>query len=273
MIKPLRLFVIWLFCLLLDGCAYKDLNDLKPVVDCSQAWLSLRVTSTQNVSSCRSVDGKITVSATGGTGPYDFSVNGGTYQTGGEFSNLAPGIYSVWVKDANNCTQLIDVTLEAANSTLSATFSATGDNQCATDNGSVTITPSGGQSPYQFQIDALGFGTTNVFTNLKSGQHSVIVKDATDCQKVISVAVPHNSTGISFANSIKPLLQENCASAGCHGTNSGNGDWTNYTKVKEKAALIKTRTGDKSMPIGGETLTEQEINMIACWVDDGAPNN
>jgi hypothetical protein len=273
MIKPLRLFIIWLLCLLLDGCAYKDLNDLKPVVDCSLSGLNLSVTSFQNVSSCRSIDGKITVAANGGTGPYDYSVNGGTYQTGGEFVNLAPGTYSVWVKDINNCSKVIDVTLEATNSTLNATFSATADNQCATHNGSVTVTASGGQSPYKFQLDALGFGTTNVFSNLKSGQYSVIVKDATDCQKVISVTIPRNSTGISFASNIKPLLLENCTSPGCHGTNSGNGDWTNYTKVKEKAALIKTRTGNKSMPIGGETLTEQEINMIACWVDDGAPNN
>jgi hypothetical protein len=274
MIKPLRLIVFWLFTLLLlERCAYKDLNDLEPEVDCSLSGLKLTATSVQDASSCRSIDGRISVIAEGGSAPYDFSINGGTYQTGGEFINLAPGVYSVWVKDINSCSRIIEVAVNAANSTLSASYSATPDSQCFSHDGTVTVSASGGKSPYVFAIDASAFVASNVFSNLKSGQHSAIVKDADDCQRVISIQVPRSSTGTSYANTIKPILQANCTSSGCHGTNSSNGDWTNYTKVKEKAGLIKMRTSNKSMPIGGNSLTDTEIQLIACWVDDGAPNN
>jgi hypothetical protein len=30
---------------------------------------------------------------------------GGTYQTSNIFTGLAPGTYSIWVKDANNCVK------------------------------------------------------------------------------------------------------------------------------------------------------------------------
>jgi hypothetical protein len=274
MIKFLRQFGLYLVCLLVfDRCAYNDLNELQTNVDCTASTLSVTLSSTQDASTCRSIDGKLTVFAAGGEAPYDFSVNGGSYQTGNEFSNLAPGAYTVAVKDKNNCIKTLDVIIDAANSTLAVSYQATGDTQCASHNGSVTVTASGGQAPYLFQINAQGFGATNIFSALKSGQHLVIVKDAADCQRVVSVLVPRNSTGTSYSAMIKSILQENCTSSGCHGTNSGNGDWTNYTKVKEKASLIKTRTSNKSMPIGGNSLTLQQIDLIGCWVDDGAIDN
>jgi len=46
----------------------------------------------------------ITANATAGTSPYSYSLNGGTPQSDGAFSNLAPGIYTVVTTDANGCT-------------------------------------------------------------------------------------------------------------------------------------------------------------------------
>jgi len=49
--------------------------------------------------------GTATVTATGGTAPYSFSIDGGAYvQNGGVFTALAAGAHSVLVKDANGCT-------------------------------------------------------------------------------------------------------------------------------------------------------------------------
>jgi mono/diheme cytochrome c family protein len=80
------------------------------------------------------------------------------------------------------------------------------------------------------------------------------------------------TTSSSYATVISPIFQANCASSGCHGANSPNGDWTNYNNVKTKAAAIKTRTGNRTMPLGG-SLSQQQIDLIACWVDGGALNN
>ncbi len=46
----------------------------------------------------------ITAMASGGTGPYSYSLNGGPYQLSGTFSNIYAGTYTITTKDANSCT-------------------------------------------------------------------------------------------------------------------------------------------------------------------------
>jgi uncharacterized membrane protein len=47
--------------------------------------------------------GSITATPSGGTGPYTFSLNAGTYQASNIFSGLVAGSYIVNAKDANGC--------------------------------------------------------------------------------------------------------------------------------------------------------------------------
>ena len=47
-------------------------------------------------------NGAITINAVGGTSPYQYAMNNGTYQTGNTFNNLVAGIYVSKVKDASN---------------------------------------------------------------------------------------------------------------------------------------------------------------------------
>jgi hypothetical protein len=75
----------------------------------------------------------------------------------------------------------------------------------------------------------------------------------------------------SWQDEILPIMTASCATSGCHDGVS-RGDWTNYNEVKDYAAAIKRRTVDKSMPFDGP-LPQDQINKIACWVDNGALNN
>jgi hypothetical protein len=270
-----RSFVLSLiFVGIFSRCANNDINDLQKTIDCSNSTLSVKSESVTDASNCKAIDGKITVSAEGGTSPYDFTLNGGASQTSTEFSNLGQGTYTIMVKDASNCTKSLEVVIIAPDTNLNATAQMTGDSECLTNNGAATITATGGQSPYLYQIDAGGFTATNSFTGLNSGSHAIIVKDANECQKILSIDVPRNATGISYSGIIAPIIKTNCSSeSGCHGANSINGDWTKYDNVFKKSALIKKRTGDRSMPANGNTLSQEQINQIACWVDDGALNN
>ncbi len=62
-------------------------------------------TTQENVVCADDDNGSITVSAEGGTPPYQYSNNGGiSYQPSNIFTDLLPGQYTVRVRDANNCS-------------------------------------------------------------------------------------------------------------------------------------------------------------------------
>lgn len=259
--------IIFLFAF--ERCAYNDINI---EFDCNNSTLAIELQSKTDVTNCRSIDGSISVTASGGIEPYDFNINGGEYQTNNTFNNLGPGTYTVRVKDTNGCWKAIDVSISAAGSTLNATVLTTVDNQCTTDNGTASVTATGGVAPYQYQIDAKGFGPGNVFEGLKEGQHVIIVKDDEECQTTLSVRIAHGSTGISYASQIKTIITTECALSGCHGAGTGSRDWTVFSNVKSNAANIKSRVVNRTMP-PGDPLKQSDIDLISCWVDDGALDN
>ena len=80
---------------------------------------------------------------------------------------------------------------------------------------------------------------------------------------------------VSYADDIRPILDTNCQIAGCHGSDPNTPSWATYATVSANAAAIKTNTGNKTMPpaSSGRSLTDEEIQKIADWVDDGAQNN
>ena len=259
------------FFMLLSGCGS---NDVEEPVDCAQSDLAITVASTQNVDRCGATNGKIDVAATGGKAPYQFAIGSGALQTSTQFANLGAGTYEIKVVDANQCERIVSATLSAGGSSLAATAATGIDNQCLTDNGSITVTASGGTAPYQFKLDAGGFGTSGAFANVKNGPHVVLVKDADNCQITLNVTVPRGNTGISYANDIKPIIDARCAGSSCHGAGNGSRDFTNPDNLKSNASGVKSRTAGRSMPPAGATaLTQEQIDRIGCWVDDGAPIN
>lgn len=83
------------------------------------------------------------------------------------------------------------------------------------------------------------------------------------------------SEPVSLSGDVLPIIQANCAIEGCHVTGTGLPDYTSKQTVLELASRIKTRTGNGTMPPANAptSLTLEEINTIACWVDQGAEDN
>jgi len=80
-----------------SGCSL-----LKTIAVTQPATLNIN-TSKTNATGCASM-GTITATGSGGTGTYMYRLNSGSYQSSGSFTNLGGGDYTVWVKDANGCT-------------------------------------------------------------------------------------------------------------------------------------------------------------------------
>lgn len=58
--------------------------------------------SITNVSFDGDCDGELEINASGGTAPYEYSINGGAFQISNTFNDLCEGCYTITVKDADN---------------------------------------------------------------------------------------------------------------------------------------------------------------------------
>ncbi len=88
-----------------------------------------------------------------------------------------------------------------------------------------------------------------------------------------------DTTNMSFANNIRPILQSACI--GCHQGNSPGGgiNLSTYTGVLgsvgtgELMGSIRRQSGFSAMPKNGAALQACQINKIQAWINQGAPNN
>ncbi|PLX08339.1 MAG: hypothetical protein C0596_07355, partial [Marinilabiliales bacterium] len=60
-------------------------------------------------------NGELEVTATDGTAPYLYSLDGGAQQASGLFTGLAAGTYLLEVEDNNGCTDNINITITEPN--------------------------------------------------------------------------------------------------------------------------------------------------------------
>lgn len=85
-----------------------------------------------------------------------------------------------------------------------------------------------------------------------------------------------DNSDITFSGRIQPLISLNCASSpACHGSGSGQGDFTTYAGVKAKVdnGTFENRVLiQKTMPPAG-ALSDCDLTALRGWLDAGAPNN
>jgi len=121
----------------------------------------------------------IIVTASGGTGALEYSINGTDFQPGNTFGNLANGDYMVTVRDANGCTTTAEVTVDVAPLTLVSVVETQGIQCFGEQTGEITVTVSGGIPPYEYALDNGTYQSSNILTGVGGGPHTVQVRDAT----------------------------------------------------------------------------------------------
>lgn len=131
---------------------------------------------------CGNSDGAILATATGGTGTLQYKLGGGSYQSTGAFDNLSAGLYTIYVKDANDCvvTKLVFVPSTDAPSLelLSYTNVSCKDGS----DGTITVIGSGGTGTLQYSLDGQNWQGSGSFTGLSAGIYVPVVKDQATCE-------------------------------------------------------------------------------------------
>jgi hypothetical protein len=131
-----------------------------------------------NVSCNGANDGVISLVASGGTGAYQFSIDGDNYAAGNVFLHLSGGLYNGYVKDANGCVTEITFPLyEPQPLVLTPVLynvSCAGGN-----NGYISLNVTGGTGPYSY-VWSNGSTYQDIF-NLPADTYSVKVIDDHAC--------------------------------------------------------------------------------------------
>jgi SprB repeat len=129
-----------------------------------------------NATCCTGNNGTINVTPLGGTAPYTILWSNGS--TAFSLDNLVGGTYTYVITDANGCTTNGFALIRAV-PILASTYVAT-PATCTNNNGSITVTASGGTSPYT--ILWTNGSTSFALTNITNGTYSYLITDANGCQ-------------------------------------------------------------------------------------------
>ena len=245
------------------------------------------ISTAKSHGTCGGTNGIITAAGSGVSPPFSYNINGGAYQPGGIFSNLASGTYLVTVKDNAGCISArYDTLVNGSSPSVSA---ATLNTTCNLNNGSITATVTGGTLPYLYTIDGFSFQNSNLFTGLSAGNYTLAVKDFNLCYTTVPLTISNIPIPQVNAYTVAASCNNNDGSiiaAGTSGTppytfsndgtvyqSSGNfsnlsaGFYTIY--VKDARGCIKT-TGVNVGNIAGPTFTATTSTPATCGKPNGS---
>jgi hypothetical protein len=150
---------------------------------------TLNTPNVTNVSCSNGNDGSISLSSFGGTGLIQYSINGGTtFQTSGNFTSVAAGIYFCVVKDNAGCTNYTTVTISEG-PLLNVTTSTMPVHCFGASTGQINVASSGGTGIRNYSINGISYQSGTNFSGLTAGTYTVYVKDVTSCIKSKTVTV------------------------------------------------------------------------------------
>ncbi|WP_242131768.1 LamG-like jellyroll fold domain-containing protein [Aestuariivivens marinum] len=128
--------------------------------------------------------GSITVAGANGTSPYEYSIDGGTFQSSGTFNNLIGGSHTITTRDTNGCTVDISTTLIGPTEALIADVQLTDANCFEPGSKGVLVQGQGGNGGYEYQMygDVIVSWTTDGdFGGLIDGTYFFQTRDSQGC--------------------------------------------------------------------------------------------
>ncbi|MFH1320460.1 MAG: M4 family metallopeptidase [Bacteroidota bacterium] len=159
---------------------------------------------------CGLAVGETTVSASGGTPPYNYLWNDPSLQTNLTATGLTAGTYFVTVADNNGCIAVDSVTISQSSALSIATGSV--NSTCGIPDGIAYIDVLGGTPPYAYIWNDPALQTTDTATALYAGSYTVIVTDINGCTDSAIVSV-------NDAGSITVLIETSDVT--CNGYSDG----------------------------------------------------
>ncbi|MEM7656032.1 MAG: PKD domain-containing protein [Bacteroidota bacterium] len=190
---------------------------------------------------CGQSDGTASIAVTGGTSPFAYIwSNGATTPT---ITGLTAGFYTVATTDANGCTIVDTVEVEATGLDLVVSSS---NPSCAGDsNGYVTVDVTNGTAPYTYTWNGVAGGDS--LGGLGEGGYVLVVVDAAGCAEALTIVLENDVLDLAFVTT----------DADCNDTGGGvsvavSGGSAPYTYLWSTG---DTGTDLVNVPVGGYSVT------------------
>jgi gliding motility-associated-like protein len=171
--------------------------------------MPILVATTSTPSTCTAQNGSATATATGGTTPYTYAWSTTPVQTTQIATGLAPGNYSVTILDGTGCFSNTGTVTVGGTGGFSTTEMHTDVKCFGNNNGSATITPSGGNGPYTYSWSTTPVQTSSSISNFSAGNYTCIITDATGCLQTQTLTISQPSP---FVGAITNTVNVSCPS-------------------------------------------------------------
>jgi hypothetical protein len=174
--------------------------------------ITATLTASANPSCNGGTAGFATYAASGGTGAlsYSWSPSGGISSTG---SSLSANTYTCHISDANGCYANKVVTISQPTAVTNTVSAQTNVSCNGGNNGSITLSVSGGIPGYTYTWTPSG-GNTATASNLTAGNYTCTIKDANLCPSAKTITVAQPAVLTTTVSSQANVL--------CNGNNTGS---------------------------------------------------
>jgi hypothetical protein len=131
-------------------------------------------------------DGIITIVATGGFLPYQYSINGGPFESINIFSGLCPGSYYCEIRDGEDSVRGLELMIvEPMPLSGSITIFPSGNE----NSGIIKIAASGGIPPYSYELLGVDISSQNIFSDLVKGNYEIGITDSNGCVFITLITI------------------------------------------------------------------------------------
>jgi hypothetical protein len=156
---------------------------------------------------CFGESGKIVVTPTGGTAPYEYKLNNGAYGSSNTFSNLTKGNYDITVRDANGCTTFFSRLPINNPQVLELIVEKKEDNKCFGErNGRIFLKAKGGSGFETITIDnGISFNKNTNYSGLAAGTYICYAKDQNGCLSNKETIIISQPSAVTFTATKKDI--------------------------------------------------------------------
>ncbi len=251
---------------------------------------------------CDRATGTFELVARGGSGEYEYKLDGGQWRSSGYYNYMEPGTYIPYARDKNHPDCIVQgapIVLESEHHAPSVTLASKSNATCGQSNGSITLSGSGGLGTYEYRINDGAWQTAATFSALAPGFYlSEIRNNTTHNGRCATDGPSIEITGIpALALTVERVTHTTCGDpvgeirllasggVGFYEYQLNGGFWQSSRIFDDLPAdsyvpAVRNSTGDPctltgaAITVNGSTAltvaASSSTNPSACGVDDGS---